>query len=162
MDGTGYFNSEEIHCESCCEKHHRDGRVTYYHQMLGAVIVHPHYSTVFPVEIEPVQKQNGLSKNDCEYNAAKRLLKNLRTSHPHLKMIIVLDGLYADGPMIKLLKELKFSTIITAKKNYLKYMFEFYKASEKREIKTYDEKKSPVYCTQKISCRLMMSKEKLK
>jgi hypothetical protein len=140
IDGTGYFNSEEVHCESCCEKHHRDGRVTYYHQILGAVMVHPHYSSVFPLAIEPVQKQNGISKNDCEYNAAKRLLKNLRSSHPHLKMIIVLDGLYADAPMIKLLKELKYRYIITAKQNDLKYLFEFYKASSKGEVKTRDEK----------------------
>ncbi len=55
-------------------------------------------------------------------------------------MIIVLDGLYADGPMIKLLKELKFSFIITAKKNDLKYLFEFYKASEKCEVRTLNEK----------------------
>lgn len=151
IDGTGYFNSEEIHCESCCEKHHRDGRVTYYHQILGAVMMHPQYSTVFPLAIEPVRKQNGMSKNDCEYNAAKRLLVNLRTSHPHLKMIIVLDGLYADAPMIKLLKELKFHSIITAKQNDLKYLFEFYKASKKGEVKTSDEnKETGLFYTNKL------------
>ena len=41
IDGTGYFSSEQVHCDQCCEKHHRDGRITYYHQMLGAVLVHP-------------------------------------------------------------------------------------------------------------------------
>src|SRR4030095_10129085 len=35
LDGTGYFSSQEIHCESCLETHHRNGTVTYSHQLLG-------------------------------------------------------------------------------------------------------------------------------
>ena len=31
-DGTGLFSSNAIHCENCCEKHHKDGEITYYHQ----------------------------------------------------------------------------------------------------------------------------------
>jgi len=93
VDGTGYFSSSTVHCENCCEKHHRDGRVTYYHQMLGAVLVHPDHREVFPLAPEPILKQDGSSKNDCERNAAKRLLKSLRREHPHMKFIVVEDGL---------------------------------------------------------------------
>ena len=35
LDGTGYFSSKEIHCDSCLEKHHRNGTVTYSHQTVG-------------------------------------------------------------------------------------------------------------------------------
>jgi hypothetical protein len=41
LDGTGYFSSHSVHCPQCAEKHHRNGTTTYYHQMLGAVLVHP-------------------------------------------------------------------------------------------------------------------------
>ena len=41
LDGTGYFSSKAIHCESCLEKHHKNGAVTYSHQMLGAAFIHP-------------------------------------------------------------------------------------------------------------------------
>ncbi len=41
LDGRGYFSSQKIHCAQCAEKHHRNGTTTYYHQMLGAVLVHP-------------------------------------------------------------------------------------------------------------------------
>ena len=34
VDGSGYFSSEKIHCASCLEKHHKNGKVTYSHQML--------------------------------------------------------------------------------------------------------------------------------
>jgi len=88
LDGTGYFSSSEVHCDQCCEKHHRDGRITYYHQILGAVIVHPDQSEVFPLAPEPILKQDGAKKNDCERNAAKRFLTALRREHPHLKLIV--------------------------------------------------------------------------
>ena len=76
MDGTGYFSSSKVHCDHCCRKRHRDGRITYYHQLLGAVLVHPRQREVFPLAPEPILKGDGARKNDCERNAAKRLLKN--------------------------------------------------------------------------------------
>lgn len=30
-DGTGFFSSSTIHCEFCCQKHHKDDSITYYH-----------------------------------------------------------------------------------------------------------------------------------
>jgi hypothetical protein len=92
VDGTGYFSSPTIHCEQCCEKHHRNGTITYYHQMLGAVLVHPDHKEVFPLAPEPILKQDGAKKNDCERNAAKRLLEDVRREHPHLKLIVIEDG----------------------------------------------------------------------
>ncbi len=44
LDGVEYFNSEKIHCPHCMTRHHQNGKVSYYHQMLGAVIVHPELS----------------------------------------------------------------------------------------------------------------------
>ena len=88
VDGTGYFMSDKVHCEHCCEKRHRDGRVSYYHQLLGAALVPPQRRSVLPLAPEPIRRQDGTSKNDCERNAAKRLLTDLRREHPHLKLII--------------------------------------------------------------------------
>ena len=85
LDGTGYFSSKKIHCAQCAEKHHHDGTITYYHQMLGAVLVHPDHKEVFPLAPEPILKQDGAKKNDCERNAAKRLLEDLRRVHPCIR-----------------------------------------------------------------------------
>ena len=115
VDGTGYFSSSSVHCDQCCEKHHRDGRVTYYHQMLGAVLVHPDCQEVFPLAPEPIMKTDGVKKNDCERNASKRLLLSLKRAHPHLGLIIVEDGLASNGPHIKLLKSLDYRFILGAK-----------------------------------------------
>ena len=99
LDGTGYFSSSSIHCDCCLEKTNKQTEeVTYHHQMLAAVIVHPDHREVIPLAPEPIQKQDGSDKNDCERNAAKRLLRRIRKEHPHLKLIVVEDGLASNGP----------------------------------------------------------------
>jgi len=47
-----------------------------------------------------------------------------------------MDGLYADGPIISLLKELNFSFIITARDKDLKHLFSQYADADKREVIT--------------------------
>ena len=100
-DGTGMFSSESVHCENCCEKQHKDGRVTYYHQMLGAVVVHPDQAEVFPLCPEPISKADGSKKNDCEQNAMKRFLADFRREHPKLEVIFTEDALGARGPYLQ-------------------------------------------------------------
>jgi len=39
IDGTGQYSSDKVGCENCCVKHHRNVKVTYYHQMLGAIYI---------------------------------------------------------------------------------------------------------------------------
>lgn len=101
LDGTGYFSSQKIHCPSCQVKEHKNGTVTYEHQMLGAVIVHPDFKEVLPLAPEPIQKQDGSTKNDCERNAARRLLAKIRREHPHLQLIVIEDGLASNGPHLR-------------------------------------------------------------
>ena len=105
LDGTGYFSSKTVHCQSCLHKVHRNGSITYYHQMLGAAIIHPDFRAVIPLMPEPIIKQDGTEKNDCERNAAKRFIAKLRQNHPHLKFIVTEDGLSSNAPHIETLHE---------------------------------------------------------
>ena len=59
LDGTGYFSSQTIHCASCLHKVHRNGSITYYHQLLGAAIIHPDRREVLPLMPEPIVTQDG-------------------------------------------------------------------------------------------------------
>jgi len=124
LDGTGYFSSPTIHCESCQVKEHKDGSVTYHHQMLGAVIVHPDIKEVIPLTPEPIQRQDGHSKNDCERNAAKRLLPKIRRQHPHLKFIVIEDGLASNGPHVRDLIDNGMHFILGVKPGDHAYLFE--------------------------------------
>lgn len=125
VDGTGQVSSSSVHCGNCCERHRRDGRVTYYHQLLGAVLVHPRHREVFPLAPEPIVKADGARKNDCEGNAAERLLRDARREHPHLKLIVVQDGLASRGPHIELLKELDMRFVLGAKPGDHAFLFQW-------------------------------------
>lgn len=103
LDGTEYFSSKTIHCASCLQKVHRNGSITYYHQMLGAALVHPEQRAVIPLMPEPIVKQDGTGKNDCERNAAKRFIVKLRKDHPHLTFIVTEDSLSSNAPHIETL-----------------------------------------------------------
>ena len=97
LDGTGYFSSQTIYCASCLHKVHRNGSVTYTHQMLGAAIIHPDMRAGIPLMPEPIGKHDGTGKNDCERNAAKRFILKLRQDHPHLKFIVTEDSLSSNA-----------------------------------------------------------------
>lgn len=139
LDGTGYFSSHEVHCDNCCEKHHRDGSVTYYHQMLGAVLVHPDKANVIAFCPEPIYKQDGVKKNDCERNASKRLLRDLKREHPHLKLIIIEDALASNAPHIRLLEELEYRYILGVKPKDHAWLFDWVNASKKNSYNYTDQ-----------------------
>ena len=58
-----------------------------------------------PLMPEPIIKQDGTAKNDCERNAAKRLIAKLRQDHPHLKLIVTEDSLSSKAPHIRTLND---------------------------------------------------------
>jgi hypothetical protein len=125
LDGTGYFVSKKIHCTSCLQKvNKRTGEVTYYHQMMGAVIIHPNRWEVIPLMPEPIMKQDGESKNDCERNAAKRFLAQLKQDYPHLSFTITEDALSPNAPHIRELKKHGFHYILGVKEGDHAYLFE--------------------------------------
>jgi hypothetical protein len=124
LDGTGYFSSLKVHCASCMRKEHTDGTVSYYHQMLGAVLVHPDKAEVIPLAPEPIITQDGQAKNDCERNAARRFLQRLRREHPHLPVIVVEDALSANGPHVRDLLEHGCHFILGVKEGDHAYLFE--------------------------------------
>jgi hypothetical protein len=130
LDGTGYFSSQTIHCASCLHKVHRNGTTTYYHQMLGAAIIHPDKRAVIPLMPEPIIKQDGTAKNDCERNAAKRFLVKLRQDHPHLNFIVTEDSLSSNAPHIETLHDHGCHYILGVKAGDHAYLFKQVQAAE--------------------------------
>ena len=126
IDGTVYFTSKKIHCQACLQrKNKRTGEITYAHQMLGVAIVHPDQKAVIPLAPEPIVKQDGEKKNDCERNAAKRLLAKLGEDYPRLPLIIIEDALSANAPHIKEIKRHQFRFILGVKPGDHKHLFAY-------------------------------------
>jgi Transposase DDE domain len=130
LDGTGYFSSNTIHCSSCLETQHRNGSITYSHQLLGAALIHPDRREVIPLMPEAMLKQDGSEKNDCERNAAKRFLAKLRRDHPHLQVIVTEDGLSSNAPHIDTLQAYGCHYILGVKEGDHGYLFAQVHAAE--------------------------------
>ena len=137
LDGTGYFSSNSIHCDSCLEQQHRNGTVTYSHQMLGAALIHPDQREVIPLLPEPIVKQDGTSKNDCERNAAKRFIAKFRQDHPHLQVIVTEDSLSSNAPHIEMLHDHDIPYILGVKEGDHAFLFHQVAEAERAGRVTY-------------------------
>lgn len=126
IDGSEYFSSEKIHCPSCLTATPEKGEVRYHHQILQAVLVCPGIRQVIPLAPEPIQNTDGTEKQDCETNAAKRLIRRIRQIHPKLKIIVAGDDLYSKQPFIDELKQARMSFILTAKPSDHKILFQWF------------------------------------
>lgn len=95
--------------------------------MLGAALVHPDYREVIPICPEPIAREDGDNKNDCERNASTRLLLDVRREPPHLPLILAEDGLASNGPHLNLCQKLKIRLITAVKPDGNKTLFEWLK-----------------------------------
>jgi hypothetical protein len=101
IDGVEHFSSTCVHCSSCTTRKHRNGVLSYHHCGLAAVLVHPCESEVFAMDFEPILRQDGSKKNDCERAAASRLCEELRERYHDLSILLVEDALFANAPHIR-------------------------------------------------------------
>ena len=140
LDGTGYFSSKAIHCDSCLEKHHRNGTITYSHQMWGAALIHPDKREVIALMPEPIVKPDGTEKNDCERNAAKRFATTFRQDHPHLKVLVTEDSLSSNAPPMETLQAHNMRYILGVKEGDHAFLFEQVAQAERAGRVTYDDR----------------------
>ncbi|RKW52404.1 MAG: transposase [Lachnospiraceae bacterium] len=137
LDGTGLFYFKERHCENCLclVKTDETGKQSkqYYHKLLEAKIVLSE-NIILSIETEFIENENErVSKQDCEINAAKRLLKRIKKEYPRLPICIEGDALYATEPFMKLCREYNLYYLLTQKESRQKNLnegFEWIKAGE--------------------------------
>ena len=119
VDATGMLVYHDRHCAHCLTRKHKNGKITYYHPVLEAKIVTP-TGLVFsllsefienpdddPARTEPQRKQ------DCETKAFYRLAQRLHARFPRLPLLLVMDGLYATGPVFKVCRRYGWKFMIT-------------------------------------------------
>jgi hypothetical protein len=91
---------------------------------MGGVIIHPKRREVIPLMPEPIMKQDGETKNDCERNAAKRFLARLKQDYPKLTFTITEDALSPNAPHIRELNKHGYHYILGVKEGDHEYLFE--------------------------------------
>jgi hypothetical protein len=123
IDGTGYFRSETIHCESCTVTHHNDGRVNYSHQALLPAIVKPGCEQVIPLEPEFIHPQEGHEKQDCEQEAAKQWITSAGAYYSREGITLLGDDIYACQPIISMAREEELEITNKAGKTIRRFSF---------------------------------------
>lgn len=116
IDGTQKFKRSERWAEECLERKVRvpkkdvdesqelEEKKQYYVYVLEANLAF-HNGMVIPLLSEILsytQGDNDKNKQDCEQRAFKRLAKRLKKSFPCLSIMVLLDGLYANGPVMEI------------------------------------------------------------
>ena len=108
--------------------------------MLGAASIHPDVRAVIPLMPEPIVKQDGTAKNDCERHAAKRFMPKWRMDHPHLRCIVTEDSLSSNAPHIETLHAYGLRYILGVKDGDHAFWFERVQAAEHAGHVTYYER----------------------
>ncbi len=62
--------------------------------------MHPDQRQVIPLMPEEINNRDGGTKQDCEVNAAKRLLPKIRQDYPDLGIVLAGDSLFSKQPFI--------------------------------------------------------------
>jgi len=123
-DGTGFYTSSKVSSDYCLRTKTRNGDTLYQLQMYAAALVHPDLPTVIPFCPEMITRRDGETKQDCERKASARFWEEFRREHPHLRVIVVEDGLASNGPHIRDLQRLNLRFILGAKPGDHEFLFE--------------------------------------
>lgn len=137
LDGTGLFHFKERHCENCLKtvKVNESGnkRIDYYHKVLEAKLV-LNDKIIISLGTEFIENENeDVTKQDCEQNAAKRLLAKIKKQYPRLKICILGDALYAAESIMKICSKNRWIYILNLKDGNQKNIskdYEYIKAAE--------------------------------
>jgi len=144
LDGTEFYRSDKRSSPSCMKRvHKKTGKITYYQQMVGAVLVHPDQREVIPLYPEMIRNTDGQKKNDCERNAIRRLLGKLRQDHPKLPLIITEDALSPNAPHINDLREHDCHFILGVKPGDHAFLFDYVDAAQAKGLVTEHQRVEP-------------------
>jgi len=103
--------------------------------------MHPDVKQVIPIGVEPIQNSDGAKKQDCETNAAKRLIPQLRQSYPKMGLIMTGDDLFSRQPMIETVLESRYEYFFVAKETRHTFMMAWLDTHDPlNEVKDIDEK----------------------
>ncbi len=137
IDGSQYFSSNDVSCPKCLKREHRKGEVSYSHQILQAALMHPDQKQVIPLMPEEISNSDGGEKQDCEINAAKRLIRKIRQDHPQLGLILNGDGLFSKQSLIQAALDERMHYIFVCKPDDHKILMEWVgEQSRLGEVKT--------------------------
>jgi hypothetical protein len=132
LDGSDYFSSEAIHCRNCLVRNDKTGQLHYRHTVVAGTLVKSGKRLILPFEAEICTPQDGSEKQDCELSAGKRLVRRVRSEHPHLALVVTGDDLYSHVPFVKECEKARLHYVLVAKPDSHQELFQW--AEELEEL----------------------------
>lgn len=128
IDGTRKMSRPYRWSDKCLKKRVRgtEDQYEYYVYTIEANLVFSNGLTL-PLMTEFLDNTSDInpeSKQDCESKGFKRLAARLKEYFPRLAIKVLLDGLYANGPVIELCKKYKWEFMIVLQDESLKSVWE--------------------------------------
>lgn len=124
IDGTGIRKYNKRHCEHCLTKtDSKTKTTTYYHNVLEAKLITKNgfsFSIATEFILNPHKFPN---KQDCEFNAFKRLAPKIRKYFPRLKICLLMDALYSNAPVFEICEKYQWKYIVNFKNGNLPVFF---------------------------------------
>jgi len=125
IDGVDAFSTKQT-IDTLLHRKHGD-KITYFAKMCLASIVSPNYGIGFPVaglmiknhKTETETETEIKQKQECEQNALVAVLENIKQLFNMKKTILLLDGLYLNGKVIRLITSYGSKFFITLKDDAL-------------------------------------------
>ena len=160
IDGSSKMSRDQKWSIECLEKKVRKSKDDlgvdkniYFAYVVEACFVFQG-GIVLPFESEFLEYSpdvTGEKKKDCELKGFKRLVERIYKRFPKLKIVIVADGLFANGPAMALLKEKKWGYMIALKDDSLKTVWASFNENMKieKECNTVNQKwgnREQIFC----------------
>jgi Pyruvate/2-oxoacid:ferredoxin oxidoreductase delta subunit len=129
IDGTQKFKRDEIWSEECSGRTVGKGNTAqpqYYVYVLEASLAF-HNGMVIPLMSEFLEYTAGDTsekKEDCEQKAFKRLAARLKKEFKRLRIMLLLDGLYPNGPIMEICRKNKWDFMIVLQDKSLRSVWE--------------------------------------
>jgi hypothetical protein len=126
IDGTQKFTSQKPFAPEALRRRHGQQAESYVVYVVEAVLVGPHGVTI-PLMSEFLHNDGEMdpqAKQDCESKGFHRLARRLKQAFPRLPVMVVADGLYPNGPMMSLCRELSWDFMFVLKEGCLPSVWE--------------------------------------
>jgi hypothetical protein len=124
IDGSQICTFDEQPWPGCPHRERSGGRVQYFAYVLDAKLLTP-CGMALTLATEPLTNEGNetFDKQDCELKAFPRLVEKLYAFFPRTPLCLLLDGLYANQNVIRLIESKRWKYIITFKEGSMKERF---------------------------------------